>query len=284
MQSSVRIGGKLVLLVLFAGILAARVLPADVIVTQLANEGVILSDGGENQVMIDGMVTESYSIYGGLTGDALAQYSKASGPFAGIDLALVSHQHHDHNQPAAACQFVQKSPKTVFVTSAQVVDLVREKCRQYVTTSPQVRIIDPQYGQPEIVQVGDIKVTVFKLSHGGGKYAVLHNFGFLVEIGGMRVLHVGDADMNAADFIRAGVHSAGVDIALLPFWYFAPGPGGELVSTYINAPHKVANHIPPGEMEETKAYMQGAYPEVVILENPLDNVSFTPAAAPAPAP
>lgn len=277
MQLSARIGGKLVKLVFFVSIMATQVLSADVIVTQLANEGVILSDGGENQVMIDGMVTEPYSIYGGLPADAIVLYSKASGPFAGIDLALVSHQHHDHNQPAAACQFVQKSPKTVFVTSAQVVDLVREKCRQYITTTPQVRIIDPQYGQPEVVQAGDVKVTVFKLSHGGGKYAVLQNFGFLVEIGGMRVLHVGDADMNAADFIRAGVHSAGIDVALLPFWYFAPGPGGELVSTYINAPHKVANHIPPGEMAETKEYMQGAYPNVVILENPMDQIRFSPA-------
>jgi len=282
MQFSVPTGGKLVNLVLFAGILATQVLPADVIVTQLANEGVILSDGGENQVMIDGMVTEPYSIYGGLPADAIALYSKASGPFSGIDLALVSHQHHDHNQPVAACQFVQKSTGTLFVTSQQVVDLVREKCRQYITTSPQVRIIDPQYGQPEVVQVGDVKVTIFKLSHGGGKYAVLQNFGFLVEIGGMRVLHVGDADMDAADFIRAGLDSGDIDIALLPFWYFAPGPGGELVSTYLDAPHKIANHIPPGEMAETKDYMQGAYPEVTILEKPLDQIRFSPTVAPTP--
>jgi L-ascorbate metabolism protein UlaG (beta-lactamase superfamily) len=282
MQSSARIGGKLVVPVLFAVSMATQVLQADVIVTQLANEGVILSDGGENQVMIDGMVTEPYSIYGGLPADALALYSKASGPFAGIDLALVSHQHHDHNQPAAACQFMQKSSGTLLVSSQQVVDLMHEKCRAFAVAGPRIKIIDPQYGQPEVVQVGDAKVKVIRLSHGGGKYAVLQNFGVIVEIGGMRVLHVGDADMDAADFIRAGVHSEDIDVALLPFWYFAPGPGGELVSTYINAPHKIANHIPPGEMAETKEYMQGAYPDVVILEKPLDQVTFSPAVPPTP--
>jgi L-ascorbate metabolism protein UlaG (beta-lactamase superfamily) len=282
MQSSARIGGKLVVPVLFAVSMVTQVLQADVIVTQLANEGVILSDGGENQVMIDGMVTEPYSIYGGLPADALALYSKASGPFAGIDLALVSHQHHDHNQPAAACQFMQKSSGTLLVSSQQVVDLMHEKCRAFAVAGPRIKIIDPQYGQPEVVQVGDAKVKVIRLSHGGGKYAVLQNFGVIVEIGGMRVLHVGDADMDAADFIRAGVHSEDIDVALLPFWYFAPGPGGELVSTYINAPHKIANHIPPGEMAETKEYMQGAYPDVVILEKPLDQVTFSPAVPPTP--
>ncbi|MSQ98824.1 MAG: MBL fold metallo-hydrolase [Xanthomonadales bacterium] len=282
MQSSARIGGKLVILALFAGIMAPEVLPADVTVTQLANEGVILSDGGKNQVMIDGMVTEPYSLYGGLPENVVALYSRASGPFAEIEVALVSHQHHDHNQPAASCQLMQKSTGTLLVSSQQVVDLMHEKCRQLAVAGARIKVIDPQYGQPEVMQLGDIKITAFRLSHGGGKYAVLQNFGFLVEIGGMRVLHVGDADMNAADFIRAGVHSMGIDIALLPFWYFAPGPGGELVSTYIDVPHKIANHIPPGEMAETKEYMQGAYPDVLILENPMDQVSFSPAVSPTP--
>jgi L-ascorbate metabolism protein UlaG (beta-lactamase superfamily) len=282
MQSSARIVGKLVTVVLCTGLTAAQVLQADVIVTQLANEGVMLSDGGENQVMIDGMVTEPYSIYGGLPTDVIALYSKASGPFAGIDLALVSHQHHDHNQPVASCQFMQKSTGTLLVSSQQVVDLMHEKCRAFAVAGPRIKVIDPQYGQPEVVQVGGVKVTAFRLSHGGGKYAVLQNFGFLVEIGGMRVLHVGDADMDAAEFIRAGIHSADVDISILPFWYFAPGPGGELVKTYLDAPHKMAVHIPPGEMQETKDYMQGAYPDVIILEKPLDQIRFSSTASPAP--
>ncbi len=282
MQLSARTGGKLVVFVLFAGIISARTSQADVIVTQLANEGIMLSDGGENQVMIDGMVTEPYSLYGGLPENVVALYSKASGPFAEVDVALVTHQHHDHNQPAASCQFMQKSTGTLLVSSQQVVDLMHEKCRQLAVAGPRIKVIDPQYGQPEVMQLGDVTITAFRLSHGGGKYAVLQNFGFLVEIGGMRVLHVGDADMDAADFIRAGVHSMDIDIAVLPFWYFAPGPGGELVSTYIDAPHKIANHIPPGEMAETKEYMQGAYPEVLILENPMDQVSFSPTVLPTP--
>ena len=38
---------------------------ADVTVIQLANEGAVISDG-QTRVMIDGMVVDSYSIYGGL--------------------------------------------------------------------------------------------------------------------------------------------------------------------------------------------------------------------------
>jgi len=248
---------------------------SDVTVTQLANEGVILSDG-ITKIMIDGMVTEPYSIYGGLPPDVTEQFFKAEGPFADIDLVLVSHQHHDHNQPVSGCKFVQNSDKTLFVTSSQVMDLMREKCRQHVTTDPEIRVIDPQYGQPETIVVGDAKVTVFLLTHGGGKYAILQNFGQLVEMGGMRVLHVGDAAMEPDDYARAGVDQMDVDVALIPFWYFQPGPGGDIVRRFMDTPYKIAVHIPPGEMEEVKEYMQVEYPDVLILEKPLDQVTFTP--------
>ena len=46
-------------------VLASGLLQADITVTQLANEGVIISNG-ETRIMIDGMVVEPYSVYGGL--------------------------------------------------------------------------------------------------------------------------------------------------------------------------------------------------------------------------
>ncbi len=255
--------------------LSAGTLRADVIVTQLANEGVILSDGGSNRVMIDGLVVEPYSVYGGLPDEFASLYEQVAGPFAGVQLALASHQHHDHNQPYYACSFLQKSTTTQFASSAQVLDLMREKCRSFVLDSPRVRIIEPQYGIPEVITSGDVKVTAFVLSHGTGKYAALQNFGHLVEIGGMRVLHLGDAAMEFEDFITAGVDKMNIDVALIPFWYFQPGPGGQLVKRFLDTPYKIAVHIPPGEMAEVKAYLNADFPRVLILENPLDQARFS---------
>ena len=96
---------KFALMMVLGALCAVPALRADVIVTQLANEGVILSDGGSARVMIDGMVVEPYALYGGLPPEAAAQFFEASGPFEGIGLALASHQHHDHNQPSPACRW-----------------------------------------------------------------------------------------------------------------------------------------------------------------------------------
>lgn len=262
--------------------LSASVVRADVSITQLANEGVILSDGGSGRVMIDGMVVEPYSVYGGLPEDLALQFVKAAGPFSGILLALASHQHHDHNQPGPACEFLQASTGTLFVSSAQVVDLMREKCRHFVTTSTRVRVIDPQYDRPEVIRLGDIRVTAFKLSHGPGKYASLQNFAHLVEIGGLRVLHLGDAAMDARDFVRAGVGTMNVDVALIPYTYFQPGPGAEIVRRFLDAPHQIAEHIPPREMADVKAYLKAEFPRVLVLEKALDHVEFSAASPPHP--
>jgi L-ascorbate metabolism protein UlaG (beta-lactamase superfamily) len=261
-------------------VLASGLLQADITITQLANEGVIVSDG-ETRIMIDGMVVEPYSVYGGLPAEAASQFEHATGPFAGVDLALASHRHHDHNQPFFACQFMQASEATIFVSSSQVLGLMREKCRELVTTSPRVTEIDPQYGDPHVFSQGGASVTVFPLSHGTRKYAKIQNYGHLIELGGMAVLHIGDAAMDPADFERAGLGQREIDVALIPFWYFQPGPGASVMSQYMDAPVKIAVHIPPGEMEEIRAYMSDEYSDVLILESPLDEVSFS-SAAPQP--
>ena len=249
-------------------------LQADVTITQLANEGVILSDG-QSRVMIDGMVVEPYSIYGGLPADAIPRFRAASGEFAGIELALVSHRHHDHNQPAAACTFLKASEDTSLRTSEQVIGLIREKCRSFVTTSPRIMTIDPQYDAPYRMTLGGVSVTIFPLSHGTRKYAKIQNYGHLVEIGGLRVLHIGDAAMDPTDFERAGLDQVELDVALIPFWFFQPGPGAAVIERFLDAPLKLAVHIPPGEMAEVRQYMAESYPRVQILEKPLEQIRFS---------
>lgn len=247
---------------------------ADVTITKLANAGVVI-DNGETRVMIDGMVVEPYSVYGSLPPQAIPSFTRALAEFAGIDLALVSHRHHEHNQPEFACDFMQASSSTELYSSEQVIGLMREKCREFITTSPRIHTIDPQYGAPRVIEFPGVKVTVFPLSHGTRKEARIQNFGHLVEMGGTSVLHVGDAAMNAAEFERAGLGQRKLDVALIPFLYFQPGPGADLITRYLDATLKIAVHIPPGELEEVKAYMAEAYPGVKVFEQPLERIRFS---------
>lgn len=275
MQCNVQTGVRQVALktVMLLSLLMSLSVHADVVVQRLANDGVILGDGESTRVMIDGMVADPYSVYGGLPAELISDFSNASGPFAKINLVLVSHQHNDHNQPDHACNFIQNS-MGILATSQQVVDLMREKCRQFVLSSPRIQIIDPLYEEAVNLRVSDANVSIFLLSHGGGKYAPIKNLGHLVDLGGMRVLHIGDAAMEERDFKAAAVADMKVDIALIPFWYFQPGPGSGMIRRYLTAKHMLATHIPPAEMAEVKEYLRVEYPNVVVLENPMDEIRF----------
>lgn len=244
---------------------------ADVTITRLANEGVIIDDGA-TRIMIDGLVVEPYALYGGLPESLAKAFRDVTGLFEGIDLALASHQHHDHNQPEFACRFLQHSPRTRMLSSRQVFDLMRERCRQFITTTSQVRVIDPSYGMPVAMREEGAEITAYLLSHGTGKYARLQNLGHLVDIGGLRILHIGDAAMDPADFATAGLDAVALDAALIPFWYFQPGPGMAVVRRFMDAPRKLAVHIPPGEMAEVIQYLAETYPEVQVLAEPGESV------------
>jgi L-ascorbate metabolism protein UlaG (beta-lactamase superfamily) len=238
---------------------------ADVTITQLANEGAIIADG-QTRVMIDGMVVEPYSIYAGLPDDAAAHFEQVSGPFSGIDVVLASHRHHDHNQPAFACDFMQSSSGSKLYTSAEVIGLMREKCRAFVTGSERVVAVDPQPGESIVIEEDGARVTVFRLSHGKRKYAKIENFGHLVELGGVSILHIGDAAMDPLDFERAGLADTRLDVAFIPIWFFQPGPGEAVIREFLDAPLKIAVQVPPGEVDEAKQYLAEKFPGVMLLE------------------
>lgn len=248
---------------------------ADVTITQLANEGAVISDG-QTRVMIDGMVVDTYSIYGGLRPDAEAAYNALSGPFGGVDLVLVSHRHHDHNQPSHACSFMQASSGSRLATSPQVIGLMREKCRTFMTGSERVEQILPEQGMSVELSEGSAQVRVFPLSHGTRKYATIQNYGHLLQMGGVTLVHIGDAAMNPVDFEKAGLDSVNLDVAFIPFWYFQPGPGTEVMNQFLDAPLKIAVHIPPGEMDEVKAHLAENFPDVKVLDQPLEEIQVSP--------
>jgi L-ascorbate metabolism protein UlaG (beta-lactamase superfamily) len=250
----------------------------DVTITSLASQGVMVSDG-ETRVLLDGLVVEPYALYGGLSAEAARMFDALEGPFADIDLVLVSHRHHEHNQPAHACRFMRGSPGARLVTSEQVIGLMREKCRDLMTGSPRVRAIDPQPGTAVRLVQGGARVTVFPLSHGTRKFARITNFGHLVELGGVTLLHVGDAAPDPAAFEQAGLRDVAIDVAFVPYRYFEPGPGTAIVSRYMDAALKIAVHIPPGEFEEIAAWLREADPSVRIPAEPLTVYEYSAARA-----
>ena len=91
------------------------------------------------------------------------------------------------------------------------------------------------------------------------------NVGFLVELDGIRILHVGDADPAAASF--GAHHLAGrVDVAIVPFWYLTGEDDG--VRRAIGARVWVATHIPPSDTASVRRQVLARTPGAIVLTAP----------------
>lgn len=310
------VGLTLPLVVALGPTAAAQVEPADVArpappparalhVTALANEGALLR-AGDVAVLIDAFLAEPYSVYGALPEQTLEALLAAAPPFDGVDLALVSHRHGDHLQPAPAARFLRASPGTWLASSPQVLELVREADAALAPAmaeraadatdgarptdaapwpdeaagrpTPQPRAVLPEPGQSVRLRRDGLSVDVLRLSHGTGRFAAIQNLGHVIELGGQRVLHVGDAAMDPRRFAPYALAERDLDVALLPFWYFLDEGGRQLVREHLRARHVIACHIPPADLADVRAALAESDPHVLVPD-PLQVFVFEPPAA-----
>lgn len=253
-------------------LLAIQPAAADVEVTFLANQGVVIA-GEDHKIMIDGFVQEQYALFGAMPESAARQQNTASGLFGNIDVALVSHQHFEHFQPDYACRFMQASSSARLVSSQQVVNLFYDRCRNFPKDSSRVEVVELASGEAHTIELGPTgSVTIFPLSHGHGKFARLTNYGHLVDLNGHTVLHVGDAATQADDFRAAGLKNRPIDLALVPYLYFLRPRGETLLQTEIDARHLVAVHTPPGEVAAFESELRQKYPSALSFSTPLQQI------------
>lgn len=216
-------------------------------VTYLANEGFLLKVD-ETEVLIDAFVTVPYAGYAALTDDDRAALLAARAPFDSVELALVSHVHGDHFQPAPARAFLEQSRDTHLWSSARVVDELG--LAEADALAEQVHTLVPPTGETRAFEHAGVAVELWRLRHAGGEDDGLQNLGHKIRIGGHTVLHVGDAAMDAELFAPYAGDGEPVDVALVPYWYWQADAGRALLEGPLRARHTVAVHVPPHELAE----------------------------------
>ena len=244
-----------------------------VTLTYLANEGALLRSG-EHAVLIDAFVTQPYSIYAALSPTTWQAMLARKPPFQHIDLALVSHRHRDHFQAQAAVAFLKEHPETTLLASGDVYDDLAADAG-FAAINGQVEQVLPEKGKKRIWQQGDLRVEILRIAHGGKRWRTLHNLGQVIHLGGQKILHVGDADTDAVHYKPYAAELTGIDIALVPFWFYSDVSGRQLVSEVFKARHEVAVHIPPKDRQEIATRFR-KHPKVVLYGDQGAETVFPP--------
>ena len=202
-------------------------------ITYLANEGFLLA-AGDDKVLIDALFP-GIDGYPRVPPDLRSRLDRAEAPFDGVDLVLATHLHDDHFGPREVARHLASSG-AMFVSTPDAVERLRR------VSEPTVDIVaqHPGRGRRSRLSVGDdLAITVLNLHHGSRD---IQNLGFIVEIGGLKVLHVGDTEVKVADIAPLELGADAVDVALLPGWILAEPSWRPLVAE-IGARHLVVMHL-----------------------------------------
>ena len=244
---------------------------AGVSVTFLANEGVLLAAGGK-KVLIDGLFLKygpEFAVPADSTMDAL---QRALPPFDAVDLVLATHRHGDHFHPAPVAAHLRANPRATFLASKQVIDSLRRyaPARDIASSRLMARTLAAGTRRREVVN--GIAVELLGVPHGGGlrNRLVVEHLAYVVELGGRRVLHVGDANLSDDVLSPFRLDTARIDVALLPTWVIASEDGRRLIDRWIRPKQVVAIHVSEGAGDRATRAVQSAYPAALTFTRSLD--------------
>lgn len=236
-------------------------------VTYLANEGVMLDDG-ERVVLIDALFREGvagYAVHSPALRDSL---ERARPPFDRVTAVLVTHRHDDHFDPASVMRFLAHNPRATVLAGADVVAPLTAFSDPVELIERRVRTASPDWMGTVRRVVGGIPVTALGLRHGYRHNYGLDHRGYVVEIAGLRVLHLGDLEVIPENIDPFQFPGMDIDVALVPYWMLLDGEGRERVRSGIAARHVLAFHIEPGRAAAIARRLATLYPEAVPLIEP----------------
>ena len=240
-----------------------------VTITFLANEGVMLSSGRQ-KVLIDALFLKygpDYAVPGDSTSASL---QRARIPFDSVDLLLVTHRHGDHFHPVPMAAHLRANPRATLLTSQQVIDSLRGQLSAEELRSPRMMARTTAPGTRRRESVAGITVELLGLPHAGARHRIVEHLGYVVEIGGRRVLHVGDTDVTEANFARFRLDTARIDVALVPHWVVTTDEGRRVIERWIRPRQVVAFHVGANDGDRTIRDVRSAMPNAVTFARSLE--------------
>lgn len=243
-------------------------------VTYVANSGFIFTSGTTRVILdalyLDGEVWESPSKK--MQKDIVS----GSAPFKNLNFMLVSHYHADHFDPTLVSRFLVNNPRAMLITNAQTDSVMSKVLKQdpQLKRPDQMKIIKAGMFGAESFESGQLNVKCLAQRHMGKEDAKVISLGFLMDLGGKKILHIGDAGWEDENFAPYNLPDEHIDIAFIHYWFLLDCEGRRIIDTYIKPKKIVVTHIPYDELRRDYKRIKEYYPDVEVFLNHLDKKIF----------
>ena len=234
--------------------------------TFLANEGVMLSSGGK-KVLIDALFVKYKTGFATPADSTQTALAGARAPFDNVDLILATHYHGDHFHPQQVAAHLAANPRATLATSTQVIDSLRGRLPRGGPIDARIlaRTTPPGTRKREIIN--GIPVEFIGISHGSGpaNHLRIEHLVYIVELGGKRVMHVGDAILSDDNLRAFRLDTARIDIALVPTWVATGRSSRAAIERWVKPKQVVAFHVGEGEGDQAAREVRSAIPNAITL-------------------
>ena len=259
---------------------------SEIKVTYIANMGFMVSSKSKT-VLIDALFDQSFGSYLTPSKQIVEKINQLEKPFNAVDIVFVTHDDGDHFSTNMMAEYLTKNNKAKVVCSKKAYSKLKENKDIKVDSSRIVGITPELYNSID-TKVKGIEIKILRLRH-SGRDGRTENLGFLFEMDGIKVLHVGDASGHVwkgavvsgiEEYDAIGVENMQIDVAILnrgSLWG-VDAPGIEIIDKYIKPKHIVLGHFSVGnkdgedEVFQTIKKLKDSLPDITILEESMQNI------------
>ncbi|MGE0130534.1 MAG: MBL fold metallo-hydrolase [Blastocatellales bacterium] len=248
-------------------------------VTYLANEGFMIAVGGR-KALIDALFGEGLDGYAVVSPARRVLLEQAREPFADVDAIFATHFHDDHFNATSVITHLMRNPQAFFFSTPQAASKLKAT-GQFDAIKSRVVATLPKEGERIHSGHRGLHVQLLNIHHGRAR--PVENLGFIIEIAGKRVLHIGDSEAESAVFQKYEVVKDRIDVAFLPFWYFLDDDWKRAVREQIQPRHIVVMHLEQDTLlnraksvgwQKMWARIKGEFPNAVYFAKELEKKSF----------
>lgn len=218
-------------------------------ITYLSNAGVML-ELHDKKILVDVFCNSTIPLYKNPPAEIKEQMILGVAPFDNVDILLFTHHHTDHFDPVSTAHFSEHNPRTIIISTPEVIS-------QLYDQSPNIekdRLIKSNafIGTIENIQINGVGIQSVSMLHDGKDYGGVHNFAYLIDVEGIKILHVGDAKPIKENYINLNLPHMEIDLLIVPFPYIGIPTGRQLIEKYIKPKKIAAIHLPYREFDSNR--------------------------------
>ena len=212
-------------------------------ITYIANAGVLV-DIGQTKYVIDGLCKSIMPIYKDTPDVYRERLINGLRPFNNIDIMFYTHHHSDHYNVDNTEDFIKNNNSTMIVATKKVKDSLKSIKEEMILD------LDIPRGSHRDINIGNVRVKILSMKHEGKEYEDVQNYGYLIDVDGIKILHIGDALATSENYANIDLLNQDIDILIVPFPYVGKPSSRQIIEKYIKPKKIIALHMPKEELDE----------------------------------